>query len=111
KGREWRTRGRARYDLAKIALKRGNTDKALDELEKAFNEGYRNDAKLSIDKDFEPVRTNTRFLALTARAKPAQITIPTFATPFAHDALSGEPALLPRQHASVGDQRMTGIHF
>src|SRR6185436_646275 len=36
KGREWRTRGRARYDLAKIALRRGDKDKALDELEHAF---------------------------------------------------------------------------
>ena len=92
--REWRTRGRARYDLARIAAKKGNKAAALDELERAFAEGYKDAAKLANEKDFDTIRTEPRFTALGSKPKPAQIKLPLFTSPFAHDPLTGGEAPL-----------------
>jgi tetratricopeptide (TPR) repeat protein len=88
--REWRTRGRARYDLARIAAKRGDKKTAIDELERAFSDGYKDSQKLASEKDFDGLRADPRFVALGSKPKPAQLKLPLFTSPYAHDPLSGE---------------------
>lgn len=92
--REWRTRGRARYDLARVLARRGDKKAAVDELERAWGEGYKDAAKLASEKDFEPLRSDPRFQALGQKPKPGQLKLPVFTSPFAHDPLTGGDAPL-----------------
>ena len=58
---EWRTRGRARYDLAKLWMRMDNPNNALRQLRMAISEGFRNLRYFELDPDFEPLQNDRRF--------------------------------------------------
>ena len=78
---EWRTRGRARYDLAKLWAQSGLLDKALEQLQLAVEEGYRDRDIFERDPDFEPLLKDPRFKRILDR-EIASIEVPKYSSPF-----------------------------
>jgi tetratricopeptide (TPR) repeat protein len=86
---EWRTRGRARYDLAKMWMQTGVPGNALRQLRMAVEEGYRDRAVFESDPDFMRVKGDPEFQAIL-KAQPRQKNdLPKYASPFRIDPESG----------------------
>jgi tetratricopeptide (TPR) repeat protein len=66
---EWRTRGRARYDLAKLWMRLDNPDNAIRQLRMAVKEGFRNLRYFELDPDFAPLQKDRRFKKLIKNVK------------------------------------------
>jgi hypothetical protein len=78
---EWRTRGRAYYDVALLEVKAGAKDKARDAMRESMKTGFK--AK-PLDPALTDVARDVERLALTKDAKAAQ-------------QQGGKPALVPRE--------------
>jgi tetratricopeptide (TPR) repeat protein len=83
---EWRTRGRARYDLAKLWMKNDVPDNALRQLRMAVEEGYLDTSRFEADADFQSLRNDARFKQLVASDGKA----PQFVSPFPVNPKTGE---------------------
>ena len=86
---EWRTRGRARYDLAKMWMQTDFPANALRELEMAIEEGFRDRAVFENDPDFKPLLANAEFQKLMRGSPRASPDLPRYASPFRLDPESG----------------------
>jgi tetratricopeptide (TPR) repeat protein len=64
------TRGVAYYNLACANARLGRTDRALEMLSRAIDEGFSDRATLEADADLAPLRADPRFAALAARIAP-----------------------------------------
>lgn len=64
-------RARFEYLIAKLYAKQGNSDRALEYLRRAIEEGYPGIDDVYNDADFEGVRRDTRFTQLMASKPPA----------------------------------------
>lgn len=78
---EWRTRGRARYDLAKLWAQSGLREKALEQLQLAVDEGYRDRAVFEGDPDFAQLKKDPRFERMLSQ-KVGSVGVPTYSSPF-----------------------------
>ncbi|MBI2378877.1 MAG: tetratricopeptide repeat protein [Deltaproteobacteria bacterium] len=86
---EWRTRGRARYDLAKLWMRFDAPENALRHLRAALDEGFRDPAVFVSDPDLQKLSTNAEFKKLMKlAAKPPRR--PDQLSPFEVDASTGE---------------------
>ncbi|MBI4821588.1 MAG: tetratricopeptide repeat protein [Deltaproteobacteria bacterium] len=86
---EWRTRGRARYDLAKLWMKFDAPENALRHVREALDEGFRDPAVFTSDPDLSKLANNAEFKKLMkATAKPARR--PPQLSPFEVEAATGE---------------------
>ena len=79
---EWRTRGRARYDLAKLWMRMNNPDNAIRQLRMAVKEGFRNLRYFKLDPDFEPLQKDKRFLKLVKNVRMSAKKDVRFLSPF-----------------------------
>ena len=79
---EWRTRGRARYDLAKIWMQLDNPDNALRQLHLAVDEGFRDRKILKSDPDFKPLLKNRKLKKLLQGRLKKNVKRPIYSTPF-----------------------------
>ncbi len=86
---EWRTRGRARYDLAKLWMKQGAPDNAIRQLQSAIDEGYRDTDKFAVDPDMKPLLDNPRYQAMIQKVSRSG---PEYIAPFVVNAASGDIA-------------------
>ena len=83
---EWKTRGRAHYDLAKVHVRQKKLDLAFADLGRALDAGFYSASTFKTDDDLEPLRNDERFAELMKR-KPRPPEIPVrFDSPFVVDA-------------------------
>ncbi|MEM9113092.1 MAG: tetratricopeptide repeat protein [Myxococcota bacterium] len=76
---EWRTRGRARYNLAQLWVEAGSTDNAIRQLRMAVREGFKDDRALAAP-DMAPVKKHPKWGELLAM-RPPRGTAPTLISP------------------------------
>lgn len=86
---EWRTRGRARYDLAKMWMQSGVPGNALRQLRMAVEEGYRDKEAFENDPDFKPLRANAEFKRLMRGPAKRNKDLPKYSSPFKLDPETG----------------------
>lgn len=86
---EWRTRGRARYDLAKIWMKQGVPDNALRQLRMAVNEGFRDKKVLESDPDLAPLKKSKGLAKAMRGDRKRRVVRPEYSSPFELDPDSG----------------------
>jgi tetratricopeptide (TPR) repeat protein len=98
---EWRTRGRARYDLAKIWMQSGVSSNALRELRMAVDEGYRDRAVFENDPDFKALKDDPAFKELMKRPPKPKKDLPKYASPFRLDPESGNIDLTVRRDTKL----------
>lgn len=79
---EWRTRGRARYDLAKLWMRMDNPDNAIRQLRMAVREGFRNLRYFELDPDFAQLQKDKRFLKLIRNVRIGAKKDVRFLSPF-----------------------------
>ena len=79
---EWRTRGRARYDLAKLWMRMDNPDNAIRQLRMAVREGFRNLRYFELDPDFAPLQEDKRFARLIKNVRVGARKDIRFLSPF-----------------------------
>ncbi len=85
---EWRTRGRARYNLAVLWLESDAPENALRQLRMAVQEGFRDKGALQA-RAMAPLRTKKQFQALM-KAPPKTGIAPQFVSPLGTTSESGE---------------------
>lgn len=90
---EWRTRGRARYNLAQLWVEAGSPENALRQLRMAVREGFR-DRRAIASPALAPVRKVDGYAELV-RSKPRRGISPDFVSPLGGTTESGE--LAPRK--------------
>jgi Flp pilus assembly protein TadD len=108
---EWRTRARAKYDLAKIELRRGHPDKARGLILDALSAGYKPYSLAREDKDLMVVAKAAELEQQKKPPPPAPISLlpkPHEASPFGLDA-AGE--IDPTQKRPPPPEGFTVIHF
>lgn len=83
---EWKTRGRAHYDLAKIHARQNKLDVALSDLKNAVDAGFQAPDVFVNDPDLAALRGDERFAALLARTPPRPEIPVRYESPFVVDA-------------------------
>jgi tetratricopeptide (TPR) repeat protein len=86
---EWRTRGRARYDLAKMWMRAGLESRALEQLKLAVAEGYRDWKKIDDDPDLKPLQSDPKFKSVKG-GNPARTYLPKYSSPYKLDLDTAE---------------------
>jgi predicted Zn-dependent protease len=107
---EWRTRARAKYDLAKIELRRGHPDKARALILDALSAGYKPYSLAREDKDLMVVAKAAE-LEQQKKAAPAPVSLvprPHETSPFAMD---GSGDIDPSQQRPPPPEGFALIHF
>lgn len=79
---EWRTRGRARYNLAKMWMRSGMPEKALTELREAIAEGYRDLGIFEGDPDFAHLLRVEAIDVVVKAPAPQNQDLPKYVSPF-----------------------------
>jgi tetratricopeptide (TPR) repeat protein len=102
---EWRTRGRARYDLAILAIRQGRLDEAEDRILDAHKDGYVGPDLLATDPDLKLIAKRPRIAALVKAPDVKTLLAPLVATPFATNGV-GEIDLKAKRPPA-----MTGFSF
>lgn len=82
---EWRTRGRARYDLAKIWMRQGARDLAVRQLEYALEEGFHDPAMMRVDPDLAGLESSPKLAKITGKVGRS----PAYLTPYRTDPGTG----------------------
>ena len=90
---EWRTRGRARYDLAKLWMRQGVPDNALRQLRLAVKEGFRDRAAFSKDADLKPLAKSRKFASVLSAPTDTVAGRASYVSPFPIDPDAGTIAL------------------
>lgn len=98
---EWRTRGRARYDLAKLWMRLDNPNNAIRQLRMAVKEGFRNLRYFRLDPDFEPLQKDKRFLKLVQNVRISAKNDTRFLSPFVIDKHTGHFTKKPFRNKAV----------
>ena len=90
---EWRTRGRARYDLAKLWMRQDVPDNAIRQLRLAVDEGFKAFELFKKDPDFKTLLNDSRFKALASRTAGLGKKDVKYVSPFPVDPSSGDITL------------------
>jgi tetratricopeptide (TPR) repeat protein len=98
---EWRTRGRARYDLAKLEVRHGDTNAAVEELMLAISEGYLDPMAIERDPDVKQLAAHPRLKKFLAKWIGKVAGLPQYVIPFPISK-TGEVLLAP--NASEDDR-------
>lgn len=83
---EWRTRGRAHYDLAKLHARQNKLDEAFADLANAIDAGFKAPELFRKDQDFKSMRRDERFAELLNRESPLPEIPVRYTSPFFVDA-------------------------
>lgn len=79
---EWRTRGRARYNLAKLWVESGNLDNAMRQLRMAVDEGFKDKKAFETDPDMKPLVEHPEYAKLMKGTAKRGVVVPTYVSAF-----------------------------
>lgn len=105
---EWRTRGRARYDLAKLWMKQDVPDNAIRQLRLAVEEGFRAFDVFNADSDFAALKTDPRFQQLAASSAGLGKETVKYVSPYPVNPSSGTISL---DRAEPAARKSTTVEF
>ncbi len=83
---EWKTRGRAHYDLAKVHARQNKLDLAFSDLKNAVQAGFQAPDVFRNDPDLAALRDEARFVALLEQTPPRPEIPVRYESPFVVDA-------------------------
>lgn len=87
---EWRTRGRARFNLAKLWMRQNAPDLALRQLEYAVSEGFRDLAVFDRDPDLAKLKGDARYARIIATRTKSNAELTPSISPFPTNPNTGD---------------------
>ena len=94
---EWRTRGRARYNLAKLWVESGNLDNAMRQLRMAVEEGFKDRKAFETDPDMKPLVDHPDYAKLMKGTAKRGVVVPTYVSAFGQATEDGSLMLSDRR--------------